>query len=152
MKNWIKNVLGISFTGLLFVGGLFAIAYTTIMFIGCAAVAPLPTICDKAPAESIICPKLAEIGIQIEDIDLLMKIAFERLAEKENIEIINKYKKILLDMLETSPAETIFSYWTGITEELTAPEILLLNRYLSVLSVDRVLCDFDQELIKKLLL
>jgi len=128
------------------------VVFLAVFFMGCATVAPLPTICDKAPTESIICPKLAEIGIQIEDIDLLMKIAFERLAEKEDMIIINKYKKILLDMLETSSAETIFSYWTGITAELTAPEVLLLNRYLSVLSVDRVLCEFDQELIKRLLI
>jgi len=137
---------------LCFICLLFVWALVISILMGCATVAPLPTVCDNSPAESIICPKLAEIGIQIEDVDLLMEIAFQRLAEKEDIETINKYKKILLDMLETSPAEVIFQYWSGITEELTAPEILLLNRYLSVLSVDRVLCEFDQGLIKRLLI
>jgi len=120
------------------------------VMIGCATV-QLPTVCDKAPAESIICPKLAEIGLQVESIELLMQIALEKLAEKEDMVIVDKYKKILLDMLDTSPAEAIFSYWSGITDELTAPEIMLLNRYLAVLSVDRVLCEFDQALVKRLL-
>ena len=129
---------------------LFVLFLAGLFMFGCATV-QLPTVCDKAPAESIICPKLAGIGVQVEDIELLIAIALERLAEKEDLVIVDKYKKILLDMLDTSPAEAIFTYWSGITDELTAPEIMLLNRYLAVLSADKVLCEFDQELVKRLL-
>jgi len=130
---------------------LFVLFLIGFFMVGCATV-QLPTVCDKAPPESIVCPKLAEIGVQIEDIEILIQIVFERFVEKEDKIIVKEYCNIISNMLKTSSADMIFLYWTDITDDLTSSELLLLNRYLSVLNVDQVLCEFDQQIIERILL
>ncbi len=121
------------------------------MFAGCANMLVLPTICDNAPVESIICPKLAEINVQFEDIDILMQIVLTRAIKEGDKTMVKTYIETVIQALETDTFTMLLSSWDGFTVELTAPEVALLRRYLSVLDLSLLVGDFDKKLITDLL-
>lgn len=121
------------------------------MLAGCANMPVLPSVCDNAPVDSIVCQKLSEINIQIEDIDILMQITLTRAVKESDKKIVKKYIETVIQALETDTFSMLLSSWDGITEGLTAPEVTLLRRYLGVFDVDILVGEFDKKLITDLL-
>jgi hypothetical protein len=121
------------------------------MLAGCANMPVLPSVCDNAPVDSIVCQKLSEINIQIEDIDILMQVVLTRAVKESDKTIVKNYIETAIRALETDTFSILLSSWDGITEGLTAPEVTLLRRYLGVFDVDILVGEFDKKLITDLL-
>ena len=122
-----------------------------VLFASCSTIPTLPTVCDNAPADSIICPKLAEINIQIEDIDILMQIVLTRAVKEGDKKLVKKYIETAIQALNTDTFTMLLSSWDEVTGELTAPEVSLLRRYLSVLDLSMLVGEFDRKLLTDLL-
>ena len=118
----------------------------TIHLYGCA-MPNYPSVCDNAPPDSYICQVATDMGMKVEDIDLFLQLANLRILD-------NKSKKVVLGFYDAVERVLIsdLTYSALVTfvqdrVKLTAPEILIISRYLPMFSVPQVISDFDKGLI-----
>ena len=117
-----------------------------LMFMGCATLPTPPSVCDTAPEESWICTKANEIGVNVEDMDLLISVAILRMDKKAAALALEFYDAIELCLMRDISYYNLIDY-VRLNIKLTGPEILIISRYLPHLSSTAYISKFDKGLI-----
>ena len=120
----------------------------SLTFVGGCAILPLgPSVYETAPVESWICVKANELGVKVEDMDLLLQIATLRLLDKDDVKKALKF----FDNVERYIANDILYRelidYVRKEVKLTGPEILIVSRYLPHLYLDSLISNYDKMLI-----
>ena len=121
-----------------------------IFFMGCAGMPPAPTVCDQPGAEkSWLCAQVLRVeGMQIEDVDILIRVAIVRGLKKQSDK--DRLAEVL-GKIESALAENItYRYLIEfVGDELTGPELELISRRLIMFDSTRFISNFDKDLILK---
>ena len=126
---------------------IFGIVVVALSINMCAFLPTPPSVCDTAPEDSYICAKAGELGVQVEDIDLLLQTAaFYVLKDKDKEKVLKFYiaiEKILNGDITYQLLMKI------VLEKVDAagPEVMLAARYIRMLDVNNLISDFDKNLI-----
>jgi len=126
-------------------------ALTAVMFIipSCQHVGTAPpSVCDQPGSEkSVICQVCSEIGVQAEDIDLLLQIAAVRaLDEHGKKEALKFYDDVEFYLKTTATYRGLIRYVQE-QVDITGPELLIISRYFPMFDSTRFISTFDRNLI-----
>ncbi|HUV00859.1 MAG TPA: hypothetical protein VMW32_07850 [Bacteroidales bacterium] len=116
------------------------------MFTGCAILPPIPSVCDTAPGESWICTKANDLGVKVEDMDLLISVAILRMDKSVAKKALKFYDAVEVFLSKDVLYRELIDYVRN-EVRLTGPEILIVSRYLPYLYSNNYISDFDKGLI-----
>ena len=117
-----------------------------LVFTGCAMLPTVPSVCDTAPGESWICSKANDLGVKVEDMDLLISVAILRMDNKTARLALEFYDAIEYVLSKDITYYNLIDY-VRLNIKLTGPEILIISRYLPHLSSTAYISKFDKGLI-----
>jgi len=116
---------------------------------GCSHIGtPPPSVCDQPGAElSLICSTCADIGVQVEDIDLLLQVAALRTLDDNGREAaLNFYNSVKLFLMTTGTYRDLIRF-AQTDLDITGVETLILSRYLLMFDKPEIISAFDRDLI-----
>ena len=116
------------------------------MFVGCAMLPEYPSICETAPPDSFICVKANELGVKVEDMDLLISIAILRMDKSAAKLALKFYDAVERFLTEDILYRELIDFVRN-EAKLTGPEVLIISRYLPHLYSTDYISDFDKMLI-----
>lgn len=113
---------------------------------GCA-MPNYPSVCDTAPPESVLCRVSNEMGVKLEDIDLFLQITSLRLLDKKGKRVVLDFYDAMETALHANITYAGLVTYAQDKIKLSAPEILIMSRYLPMFSVPQLISDYDRGLI-----
>jgi len=117
-----------------------------VMFMGCAMMPTTPSVCDTAPGESWICTKANDLGVKVEDMDLLISVAILRMNKSAAKKALKFYDAVEIFLSKDILYRELIDYVRN-EVKLTGPEILIISRYLPYLYSNNYISYFDKGLI-----
>lgn len=109
----------------------------------------LPTMCDSAEAEgSWICYVCSELGVRVEDVDLMFRIATVKgLTEDQKTEAV-KLMTELINFIDSPLSTTYNAFFDEAENVLLESDIILIQDYIASFRSDQIIIPYDKYLIK----
>lgn len=120
-----------------------------VLLFGCAhSGPPPPSVCDRPEAaESVICAACSEIGVPVEDVDLLIAIVALRALDNYERATVLKFYIDVEDFLKVTSSYIELIAFVQKYIDVTGPEILIISRYLPYFNSPQLVGDFDRGLL-----
>lgn len=118
----------------------------SILFVGCA-IPNYPSVCDTAPADSWICQKANEMGVDVEQIDLLLQASSLRFLDGDNRQKALSFFDSAERVLNTEISYQQLVWFVQDRVKLTGPEVLIISMYLPRFSATFPISEYDKMLI-----
>lgn len=127
-----------------------AVIMSIVLLTGCSLLGlePPPSVCDQPEAGgSVICGVCDEIGVNVEDVDLLIQIAALRVLDEHGRRVAVDFYDSVEAFLAMDRSYAALLRYVQQYIDITGPEILIISRYLPMFDSPLRISDFDRDLL-----
>ena len=120
-----------------------------VLLVGCSflGLQPPPSVCDTAPADSLICKVCIEMGTTPEVADLLLESAALRVVDDKDVNKVIKFYEDVEGILTHPITYTALINHVQSYVEFTGPELMLISMYLPAFTSPQPISPYDKNLL-----